>query len=67
VIVLRVILGGILGFIVGTIFFSLIVAGVGTALGHDTKDIAISFAPFAALLGMSIGVTWQILRSDKKR
>jgi hypothetical protein len=60
VIVLRVILGGILGLIVGTI-------GAGVAFGHDTGDIAMSFAPFGALLGMSLGGTWQILRSDKKR
>ena len=49
------------------ILFGLIVIGAGAALGYDTKEIAISFAPFAALLGMSIGVTWQILQSDKKR
>jgi hypothetical protein len=67
VIVLRVILGGVLGFFLGTIIFGLIVIGVGAARGYDTKDMAISFAPFGGLLGMSIGATWQILKSDKKR
>jgi hypothetical protein len=65
--VLRVILGTVLGLFVGIIVFGLIVIGVGAALGHDTKDMAISFAPFGGLLGMSIGATWQILQSDKKR
>jgi hypothetical protein len=67
VIVLRVILGAILGFIVGTLIFGLIVIGVGAALGHDTKDMAISFGPIGALLGMSVGATWQIPQSDRKR
>ena len=64
-IVLRV--GGVLGFIGGTLIFGLIVAGAGAALGYDTKEIAISLTPFGALLGMSIGATWLILQSDKKR
>jgi hypothetical protein len=65
--VLRVILGTALGLFAGIIVFGLIVIGVGAALGYDTKDMAISFGPFGGLLGMSIGATWQILRSDKKR
>jgi hypothetical protein len=65
--VLRVILGIALGLFGGMIVFGLIVIGVGAALGHDTRDIAISFGPFGGLLGMSIGATWQILKSDKKR
>jgi hypothetical protein len=65
--VLRVIMGTGLGLFAGIIVFGLIVIGVGAALGYDTKDMAISFGPFGGLLGMSIGATWQILRSDKKR
>jgi hypothetical protein len=67
VIVLRMILGGVLGFIVGTLVFALIVVGVVVAFGYDSKDIAMSFAPFGALLGMGIGATWQTLQSDRKR
>lgn len=66
-IVLRMILGSVLGFIGGTLIFASIVVGVGVAFGYHTKDIAMSFAPFGALLGMGSGATWQTLQSDRKR
>ena len=66
-IVLRMVLGGVLGLIAGIIIFGLAVIGVSAALGSDSRDVAVSFAPFGGLLGMGIGATWQLLRSDKKR
>ena len=66
-IVLRMILGGVLGLFVGAIVSGLIAAGVIAALGDDTRVGALAIAPFGGMLGMGIGATWQILRSDRKR
>ena len=66
-IVLRMILGGVLGLFVGAIMSGLIAAGVIAALGDDKKDMVLAIAPFGAMLGMGIGATWQVLRSDRKR
>ena len=59
-IVLRMILGGVLGLIVGTFIFGIAIRMVASL------DMALSFAPFGALLGMAAGATWQLLRSDKQ-
>jgi hypothetical protein len=67
VIVLRMILGGLLGLIVRSLAFGLLVTVAGSTLGSDNREFAISFAPFGGLLGMGIGATWQLLRSDRKR
>lgn len=65
--VLRMILGGVLGLLVGAVVSGLIAAGAIVALGDGTKDVALAIAPFGGLLGMGIGATWQVLQSDKKR
>jgi hypothetical protein len=67
VIVLRMILGGVLGLFVGAIISGLVAAGVIAALGDDTKVGALAIAPFGGMLGMGIGATWQLLKGDKKR
>jgi hypothetical protein len=61
------ILGGVLGLFVGAIISGLIAAGVIAALGDDARDMAFAIAPFGGMLGMGIGATWQVLKSDKKR
>ena len=66
-IVVRMILGGVLGFIVGAMLTGAIVAIVDSALGTNNRDIARTFAPFGGMLGTGIGATWLLLRSDRKR
>ena len=66
-IILRMILGGVLGLFVGAIISGVLAAGVIAALGDDTRDGALAIAPFGGMLGMGIGATWQLLQSDKKR
>jgi hypothetical protein len=61
------ILGGVLGLFVGAIISGLIAAGVVAALGADASDMVFAIAPFGGMLGMGIGATWLLLRSDKKR
>ena len=59
-IVLRIILGSVLGFIAGAII-------VGGAVGLIASwDTAGKFVPFGALLGMCAGATWQLHRGTKK-
>lgn len=56
-IVLRVILGGVLGLFVGAIIISgLVAAGVIAALG-DKREVALAIAPFNGMLGMGIGAS----------
>ena len=61
-------LGGLAGLfcgVLGSIIFALIAA---VALGQQgAMDIALAIAPFGGMLGMGIGATWLLLRSDKKR
>jgi hypothetical protein len=61
------ILGGVLGLSVGAIASGLIAAGVVLALGDDASYMTFAIAPFGGMLGMGIGATWLLLRSDKKR
>ena len=59
-IVLRIVLGSVLGFVVGAII-------VGGAVGMIASlDMAEKFVPFGALLGMCAGATWQLRRSTEK-
>jgi hypothetical protein len=60
------ILGGFLGLFVGAIISGLLAAGVIAVLGVDT-NVVLAIAPFGGMLGMGIGATWQLLRSDKKQ
>jgi hypothetical protein len=52
---------------VGAVISGVIAAGVIAVLGDDTTNGALAIAPFGGMLGMGIGATWQLLRSDKKQ
>ena len=66
-IVLRMILGGILGLIAGAILTGLIAAGLFAWLGDDALDVVLAVGPFGLMLGIGVGATWQVLQSDKKQ